>query len=43
MSDAVIRVEGLSKRYRLGLKEKQAETLVGQIGNLIKFPTQNLK
>lgn len=43
MSDAVIRVEGLSKRYRLGLKEKQAETLAGQIGNLIRSPWQNLK
>ncbi|WP_425639476.1 ABC transporter ATP-binding protein [Algoriphagus yeomjeoni] len=39
----VIKVENLSKRYRLGLKEKQAETLVGQVGNLIKSPWQNLK
>ncbi|PZX47645.1 ABC transporter ATP-binding protein [Algoriphagus chordae] len=43
MSNTVIKVENLSKRYRLGLKEKQAETLTGQIGNLIKSPWENLK
>lgn len=43
MRNKVIRVENLSKRYRLGLREKQAETLAGQIGNLIKSPWQNLK
>jgi lipopolysaccharide transport system ATP-binding protein len=43
MNKTVIKVEGLSKRYRLGVKEKQAETLAGQIGNLIKSPWQNLK
>lgn len=43
MSNTVIKVQNLSKRYRLGLKEKQAETLVGQIRDLIKSPWQNLK
>lgn len=43
MGYSVISVEGLSKRYRLGLKEKKAETLIGQVGNLIKSPWQNLK
>jgi lipopolysaccharide transport system ATP-binding protein len=43
LSNTVIFVDNLSKRYRLGLKEKQAETLAGQIGNLIKSPWQNLK
>ncbi|EAZ82447.1 ABC transporter ATP-binding protein [Algoriphagus machipongonensis] len=43
MSNTVIRVEDLSKRYRLGLKEKQADTLAGQVANLIKSPWQNLK
>ncbi|SIN80885.1 ABC transporter ATP-binding protein [Algoriphagus halophilus] len=43
MSESVIKVSNLSKRYRLGLKEKQAETFVGQIGNLIKSPWQNLR
>jgi lipopolysaccharide transport system ATP-binding protein len=40
---SVIKVQNLSKRYRLGLKEKQAETLAGQIGNLIKSPWSNFK
>lgn len=39
----VIEVKNLSKRYRLGLKEKQSETLIGQIGNILKSPLQNLK
>jgi len=43
LSRSVIKVENLSKRYRIGLKEKQAETLVGQVANLIKSPWQNLK
>ncbi|MEB2782425.1 ABC transporter ATP-binding protein [Algoriphagus sp. C2-6-M1] len=43
MSSTVIKVENLSKRYRLGLREKQAETFAGQIGNLIKSPWKNLK
>lgn len=38
-----IRVKGLSKRYRLGLKENQAKTLAGQIANVIKAPWKNLK
>lgn len=38
-----IRVDGLSKRYRLGLKENQATTLAGQIANVIKSPWKNLK
>lgn len=43
MANSVIKVQNLSKRYRLGLKEKQAETLAGQIANAIKSPWQNLK
>lgn len=43
MSKSVIKVQNLSKRYRLGLKEKQSETLAGQIGNIVKSPWQNLK
>ncbi|MBY5950855.1 ABC transporter ATP-binding protein [Algoriphagus marincola] len=39
----VIKVSNLSKRYRLGLKEKQVETLAGQVANVIKSPLQNLK
>jgi lipopolysaccharide transport system ATP-binding protein len=43
MSKSVIKVHNLSKRYRIGLKEKQADTLSGQIGNILKFPFTNLK
>lgn len=39
----VIKVQNLSKRYRLGLKEKQADTLVGQISQVIRSPWDNLK
>lgn len=42
MSKAIIQVQNLSKRYRLGLKEKQAETLVGQVVNLLSSPFKNL-
>ncbi len=43
MLNTIIKVSDLSKRYRLGLKEKQAETLAGQLFNVIKSPWQNLK
>ena len=43
MSETVIKVSNLSKRYRLGMKEMYAETLAGQVANLIKSPWQNLK
>lgn len=41
--NSVIKVQNLSKRYHLGLKEKQAETLVGQISQAIRSPLENLK
>lgn len=40
---SVIKVQNLSKRYRLGLKEKQSDTLVGQISQAIRSPWENLK
>ncbi|WP_268035825.1 ABC transporter ATP-binding protein [Algoriphagus sp. PAP.12] len=43
MSNPVIKVKGLSKRYRIGLKEKQSETLIGQITQAIRSPWDNLK
>ncbi|MFC4873603.1 polysaccharide ABC transporter ATP-binding protein [Negadavirga shengliensis] len=43
MLKPVIKVENLSKRYRLGLKEKQAKTLAGQLGNIIKSPWDNFQ
>lgn len=43
MSNSVIKVQNLSKRYRLGLKEKQADTLLGQISQAVRSPWDNLK
>ncbi|MEB2784741.1 ABC transporter ATP-binding protein [Algoriphagus persicinus] len=43
MAQSVIKVQDLSKRYRIGLKEKQADTLVGQIVNSLKTPLENFK
>lgn len=39
----VIKVQNLSKRYRLGLKDKQSDTLVGQITQVVRSPLDNLK
>lgn len=43
MTKSIIKVSHISKRYRLGLKEKQAETLIGQLSNIIKSPYENYK
>ena len=43
MKDAVIQVENLSKRYRLGLKEKKAETLLGQVIATLRSPVTNFR
>jgi len=43
MSETVIDVKGLSKRYRLGLKEKKADTFAGQLASLVKAPLANLR
>lgn len=40
---SVIQVSNLSKRYRLGLKEKKVDTLFGQISQIIRSPYENLK
>lgn len=43
MSNSVIKVSGISKRFRIGSKMKKSETLAGQIGAILKFPLKNLK
>lgn len=43
MSETVIEVKGLSKRYRIGLKEKKAKTLAGQLAEIITAPFENFK
>lgn len=43
MGDCAIRCEGLSKLYRIGLKEQRRETLVGSITDFIRSPVGNFK
>ncbi len=43
MSDIAIRVENLSKRYRIGLKEEVHDTLAGAASDWIKRPGKNLR
>ena len=43
MSDVAIRVEELSKRYRIGLKEQRHDTLSGAISSWVKSPFSNLR
>lgn len=43
MSETVIRVENISKRYRIGLKEQQADTFAQQMVDLIKYPISNFR
>lgn len=43
MSNTVIKVQGLSKRYRIGLKEKRADTFIGQLGQLLRAPLDNFR
>jgi lipopolysaccharide transport system ATP-binding protein len=41
MSDIAIRVENLSKRYRIGLREEMPDTLIGAMTNWLKSPMTN--
>ena len=43
MSDISIKVNNISKRYRIGLKEKTNDTFVGAIGSIFKSPFENFK
>jgi lipopolysaccharide transport system ATP-binding protein len=43
MTDIAIRVENLSKRYRIGLKEEMHDTLVGALTDFVKRPVHNLR
>ena len=43
MSEAVISVSNLSKRYRIGLREESPDTLIGFITSLITSPLNNLR
>lgn len=43
MSDTAIKVERLSKRYRIGLKEEKHDTFGGAVFSLLKSPFSNLR
>lgn len=43
MSDIAIRVENLSKRYRIGLKEELPDTLFGAMRGWLKSPLSNFR
>lgn len=43
MSDIAIKVEKISKRYRIGSKEERADTLIGGITSWIKSPFSNFR
>lgn len=43
MSDLAIKVENLSKRYRIGLKEQRPETFVGAMTTWFKAPFTNFR
>ncbi|MEJ7645273.1 MAG: ABC transporter ATP-binding protein [Chryseolinea sp.] len=43
MDNSVIKVENLSKRYRIGLKETKAKTLTRQVLDTIQTPLRNFK
>ena len=42
-NDIAIRVENISKCYRLGVKEEQADNFLATMGNFIKNPIKNYK
>jgi lipopolysaccharide transport system ATP-binding protein len=39
----IIQVEGLGKRYRIGVEKRRADTLLAQLAGIIRSPLQNLK
>ena len=43
MNDLAIRVENLSKRYRIGLKEKMHDTLFSSLTSWVRSPLSNFK
>lgn len=43
MSNKIIEVIGLGKRFRIGQKEKKSDTLVGELWNIVQAPYANYK
>jgi lipopolysaccharide transport system ATP-binding protein len=42
-NNIAIRVEGISKRYRLGARATRADTIVGAVTDMVKSPFRNFK
>ena len=43
MSNIAIKVENISKRYRIGMKEKLHDTFIGALTSWVKSPIRNFK
>ena len=43
MNDAIIQVDGLGKKYRIGLKEQVQDTLTGAFLAYLKSPINNFR
>jgi len=43
MNDIAIRVENLSKRYRIGLQEERHDTMVSALVDFVRQPIVNLR
>ncbi|HMG36657.1 MAG TPA: ABC transporter ATP-binding protein [Blastocatellia bacterium] len=43
MSNLAIKVEHLSKRYRIGMKEQRPDTLAGAVSAMLKSPLSNIR
>ena len=43
MINTAIKVENLSKRYRIGLKEEDNDTFVGSVLSILKIPLKILE
>jgi len=41
MSEPVIQAENISKKYRISLEEEKADTLAGQLRNILSYPFRN--
>ena len=43
MSDIAIKINNISKRYRIGMKEEIHDTFIGRLSSLISSPYRNYK
>jgi lipopolysaccharide transport system ATP-binding protein len=43
MNEMAITVSGISKRYRIGVKDRRRDTLVGMVASLLSTPIQNFR